>query len=83
MDIMVAFPSVAQGRLVNLTKVRLMDGELRWWTESCLSERMLEIIIEGIAMERHAVEAGVLQGSPMSSILFAIYTSDLIKRVEE
>jgi len=44
---------------------------------------MLEIMIEGIAMERHAGEAGVLQGSPMSWILFAIYTSDLIKRVEE
>jgi hypothetical protein len=28
MDIKAAFPSVAQGRIVNLMKVRKMDGEL-------------------------------------------------------
>jgi len=34
-------------------------------------------------MERHLVEAGVPQGSPVSLILSAIYTSELIKWVEE
>ena len=34
-------------------------------------------------MERHPVEAGVPQGSPLSPILFAIYTSGLIKWVAE
>jgi len=34
-------------------------------------------------MERHPVEAGVPQDSPVSPILFAIYTSGLIKWVEE
>jgi len=83
MDIKAAFPSVAKGRLVNLMKVRQMDGDLIRWTESFLSERTLEMIIEGNAMERHPVEAGVPQGSPVSPILFAIYTSGLIKWVEE
>jgi len=41
------------------------------------------MIIEGNAMDRHPVEAGVPQGSPVSPILFAIYTSSLIKWVEE
>jgi hypothetical protein len=41
------------------------------------------MVIEGNAMERHPVEAGVPQGSPVSPILFAIYTSGLIKWVEE
>jgi len=83
MDIKAAFPSVAKGRLVNLMKVRQMDGDLIRWMESFLSERTLEMIIEGNAMERHPVGAGVLQGSPVSPILFAIYTSGLIKWVEE
>jgi hypothetical protein len=35
----------------------------------------VEMIIEGNAMDSYAVEAGVLQGSPASPILFVIYTS--------
>jgi hypothetical protein len=41
------------------------------------------MIFEGQAMERHPVEAGVPQGSPVSPFLFAIYTSGLIRWVEE
>jgi len=41
------------------------------------------MITKGNAIDRHPVVAGVLQGSPVSLILFAIYTSGLIKWVEE
>jgi hypothetical protein len=41
------------------------------------------MIIQGNATERHPVEAGVLQGSPVSPILLAIYTSVLIKWLED
>jgi len=64
-------------------QVRQMDGDVIRWTESFLSERTVEMIIEGKAMERHPVEAGVPQGSPLSPILFAIFTSGLIKWVED
>jgi len=83
MDIKAAIPSVAKGRLVNLMKVRQMDGDLIRWTESFLSNRTVEMIIEGNAMERHPVETGVPQGSPVLPILFVIYTSELIKWVKE
>jgi len=82
MDIMAAFPSVAKERLVNLSKVRKMDGDLVQWTESFLSERTVEMIIEGNSMERHPVEAVVRQASPVSLILFAIHTSGLINWVK-
>jgi len=82
-DITAAFPRVSKGMLVNLMKVRQMDGDLRPWTESFLPERMVEMIIDGNTIERHLVEAGVPQGSPVSLILFAIYTSSLINWVEE
>jgi hypothetical protein len=65
MEIKVAFPRVAKGRLVNMMKVRQMDGDLVRWTERFLSERMVEMTIKGNAMERHLVEAGVPQGSPV------------------
>jgi hypothetical protein len=83
MDIKAAFPRVAKGKLVNLMKVRQMDRDLVRCTESFLSERTVEMIIEGNAMEIQPVEAGVPQGSPVSPILFAIYTAGLIKGVED
>jgi len=83
MDIMATLRSVAKGRLVNLTKVRQMDGDIIRWTEIFLSQRTMEMIIEGNAMERHPVEGGVPQSSPVSPILFAICTSGLIKWVEK
>jgi len=79
MDIEAAFPSVAKGRLVNLMKVRQMDGDLIRWRESLLSERTVDMIIEGNAMKRHPVEEGVPQGSPVSLIIFAFDTSGLSK----
>jgi len=60
-----------------------MDGDLVRWTESFLSERTVEMLIDGNAMDRHPVEAGVPQGLPVSPIPFAIYTSGLIKWVQE
>jgi len=83
MYIKAAFPSVVKGRLDNLLKVRRMDGDLIRWTESFLSERTLEMIFEGNAMDRHPVEAGVPQRSPVAPILFAINCSGLIQWVEE
>jgi hypothetical protein len=41
------------------------------------------MIIEGNAMKRHLVEGGLPQSSPVSPILFGIYTSGVITWVEE
>jgi len=79
MDITALFPSVAKGRLVNLMKVRQMDGDLLRWTECIPSDRMVELIVKGNDMERHELEAGFPLGSPVSPLPFAMYTSALIK----
>jgi hypothetical protein len=75
MHIKAAFPSVAKKTLVNLKKVRQMDGDLIGWTNSFLTERKMVMVIEGNSMERHPLDAGVPQGSPVLLILFAFYTS--------
>jgi hypothetical protein len=64
-------------------KVRQMYADLIRWMGSFLSERMVEIVFQGNSMERHPGEAGVPQGSPLWLILWGIYTSGLIKWVEE
>jgi len=83
MDITAAFASLAKGTLVNMMKVGQIDGDLIRWMESSLLERTVEMTLKVNAMERHPVEAGVPLGSPVSPILVAIYTSGLIKWVEE
>jgi len=57
--------------------VRPIHGDLIRWTDSFVSERTVEMIIKGNAMETH------LQGLPVSPILCAIDTSGLVKWVEE
>jgi hypothetical protein len=74
MDIKAAFPSVAKGRLVNLMNLRQMDEERIRLTESILSERTVEMVIEGNAIERPPLEARVPPGSPVSPSLIALYT---------
>jgi len=83
MDIKAAFPSVTKGRLVNLMNVGQIERDLIPWTDSIISERTVDMIIEGNAMKRHWVEPVIQQCSPVSPILFALYTSGLIKWVEE
>ena len=83
MDIMAAFLSMGRGRLMTIMTGKEMDGDLVRWTASFLSERTAEMVIEGNVMERHPVEEGIPQGSPVSPILFAIYTSGLRLSGEE
>jgi len=83
MYIKAAFPSVARGRRIHSMKANKIDGDLILWTESFLSERTVEMVIEGNVLQSHPVEAGVPQGSPVSPILIAIHTAGLMKWVEE
>jgi hypothetical protein len=78
LDITAAFPKVAKEMLVNLKKVWQIDGHLIQCMESIQSERMMDIVMKGNAMDRHSLEAEVPQGSPESPTLFAIYVSELI-----
>jgi len=51
MDIKEAFPSVAKGRLVNLTKVSQMVGDRIHCTKSILWESTVEMLFDGNTME--------------------------------
>jgi hypothetical protein len=75
---------VSQKEYLSLVvKVRQLDGDHIQWPQSFLWNRMVEMIIVDNTMERHPVEAGVPQGSPVSPIHVTIYTPGLIKWVKE
>jgi len=78
-----AFPSVGRGRLLDTMRGKRMDRDLKRWTASVLTDCTVEMVIEGNVIGRHPVAAGIPPGSPVSAILFAIYTSGLMKWVEQ
>jgi hypothetical protein len=83
MDIQAAFPSVVRRRLMHAMKAKRIEVDLVQCTESLLCDRTVEMVIEGNDLQSHPVEAGVLQGSPVSLILFAIHIAGLIQWFEE
>jgi hypothetical protein len=82
MDIKASFPSVGRGRLVYTIPGKGIDRDLIQSAVSFLSNQTIEMIIEGNVMQRCPVEAEIPQGSPVFPILFAMYTSGLIKLVD-
>ena len=57
-----------------------VEGDLVRWTESFVSDRK---DLNGQEGGNHEVETGILQGSPVSPILFTVYLSGLFGYVEE
>ena len=43
-------------------------------------DRHTGIVIDGYESDKHVVETGVPQGSPLSPILYILYNSDLIEQ---
>ena len=82
-DIKAAFKSVGRGRRIHVMKTKRIDGDHSRWTESCLTERTVEMVNKGNVLPSHCVEAGVPQGSPLSPILNAIHTPGPMMWVEE
>jgi hypothetical protein len=75
MDSYAAYRSIPRGRLIHAIQAKRIDGDLIRWTERFLSDRTVEMVIEGNVLLSHPVEAGVAQCSPVSPIFFAIHTA--------
>ena len=50
---------------------------------SFLTDRKVQLVIDGYTCSSKEVEAGLPQGSPISPILFAIYISGFFDYIEE
>ena len=60
-----------------------IDNDLIGWTQSYLTDRSVELVIDGFTNPRQKIESGIPQGSPVSPILFLIYISGVFSVVEE
>ena len=59
-----------------------VDGNLIKWVGSFMTDRRLQLVIDGHCGKEVNLECGVPQGSPVSPILFAIYLNGVFEYVE-
>jgi hypothetical protein len=60
-----------------------LDGDLIEWAEGFLTNRTVQITVDGFDGEVSQINTGIPQGSPVSPILFATYLSCLFPFVED
>ena len=83
MDVAAAFPSVARGCLLQKMRRMDLDENLVEWIDSFMRGRKVVMSVDGQEGEAKEVMTGLPRGSPVSPVLFAIYTADIHKEVEE
>lgn len=83
MDVKGAFNYVSRVKLARQMRQLRIDNDLIGWTQSFLTDRRVEIVIDGHINPEKVVETGIPQGSPVSPILFLIYISGVFEAVKE
>ena len=79
MDVKGAFDYVSRNHLLRHMKKMGVDGSLISWIASFLTDRRLQLIIDGHKCNEIKLDSGIPQGSPVSPILFAIYLSGVFE----
>ena len=82
-DVKEAFDHVSRSQLLKHMIELGIDGDLVAWTRSFLTDRKIQIIIDGHENKEREIETGIPQGSPASPILFLIYISGVFDSVSE
>lgn len=83
MDVKGAFDHVSRGYLLRRLKEVGIDGSIVEWVRSFMTDRRLQLVIDGICGNEAEVVSGIPQGSPVSPILFTIYLSGVFETVED
>jgi hypothetical protein len=68
MDVKGAFDHVNHRRLLTTMVAKKLDGDLIEWTEDFLTNRTVQITVDGFDGEVSQINTGISQGSPVSPI---------------
>ena len=82
MDVKGAFDHVSRAQLAQKMADLGIDDDLIEWTKSFLTDRWVELVIDGYVNAKHKVKTGIPQRSPVSPILFVVYISGVFSRIE-
>src|SRR4030095_3246489 len=83
LDIRGAYPNICRKRLIKRMVELGIPGDIIRWTNSFLTDRRVQLVIDGYTCPMREVDCGVPQGSPISPILFVIYLSGLFSAIED
>ena len=83
MDVKGAFDHVSKGQFLTWMIELRVDSDLVTWTGSFLTDRKVQLVIDGYNNKEKEIEIGIPQGSPVSPILFLIYISGVFNKVSE
>lgn len=83
MDVKGAFDCVIKKQLLQKMMELNIPNFLIHWTDSFLTDRQAQLVIDGFTCQLQDICAGVPQGSPVSPILFNIYLSGIFNQIEQ
>ncbi len=78
-----AFDHVSKWQLLTRMIEFGVGGDLVTWTGSFLTDRKVQLVIDGHNNKEKEIETGISQGSPVSPILFLIYISGVFDKISE
>ncbi len=82
LDIKGAYPNICRKRLIQRMVDLGIPGDIVRWTNSFLTDRKVQLVIDGYTCLMRDIDSGVPQGSPISPILFVIYISGFFSAIE-
>ena len=79
LDVTGAFDNVSHEKLLHNLRKRRIDPKIVDWISSFISNRSTVIKTNECVSENIDISTGILQGSPLSPILYLFYNADLIE----